>query len=40
MYKLLKTPEDCIKKFSISALEVAETITECNRTVDYCIFFV
>jgi hypothetical protein len=37
MYKLLKTPEDCIEKFSTISLELAETITECNRTVDSCI---
>jgi hypothetical protein len=37
MYKLLKTPEDCTKKFSNCSLELAQTITECNHTVNSCI---
>ena len=37
MYKLLKTPEDCVEKFSTISIELAETITECNHTVNSCI---
>ena len=37
MYKPLNTPEDCTKKFSNCALELSQTITECNHTVHSCI---
>jgi hypothetical protein len=37
MYKLLKTPEDCIEKFNTVKVELIETINECNHTIDSCI---
>jgi hypothetical protein len=37
MYKLLNNQEDCTTKFSNCALELSQTITECNHTVHSCI---
>lgn len=37
MYKLLRTPADCIKQFSVISKELAKTIDECHSTANSCI---
>jgi hypothetical protein len=37
MYKLLRTPEDCNKQFSIISKQLAETIDLCDSTANSCI---
>lgn len=37
MYKTLKTPEDCIKQFSIISKQLTQTIDQCHNTANSCL---
>ncbi len=37
MYKLLRTPEDCTKQFSIVSKQLEQTIDQCHNTANSCL---